>query len=235
MPDLFDVDVQPDKDGLIFSHDLEVVPHPKGEPRYVFRLKRGGTTLFPSPEISGVLDLVVHDPTLWSSARIRLSSTEWRQKRLPIFGPSFPTALKAALSQGFVKSRFSLPGPDQLAGSGLVAHLVVHLAKVGLQQDTLMMKAEIWEPLGEEGEVFYVHGVFNADSTRFVHVDGAVIWFAKEDLKSLIDEGKKLKGLNYQKLFRLDGNLPMGVAVEMIRRFLPVSELVAEYLVEVAA
>lgn len=213
-----------------------MVPHPRGQPGYAFRLNGSPTStlFFPPPEILGVLELVVPDEALWASARIRVLPEEWRQKRVPIFGPSFSAALRAAVSKGLVKSRFSLLDSDRVKGTGLAAHLIVHLAHVGVQQGLSMLKVEAWEPLGTDGEAFYVHGVFGTDSHGFTHLDGAVIWFAAEDLNRLVNDGKKLKGLEYQKQFRLDGDLSADVAFEIIRRFVPISELVDEYLVDVA-
>ena len=189
---------------------------------------------FPAPEIIGVLELIVPNQQLWTVARIRVLPTEWRQKRLPIFGPSFRKAISVAVAKGFAKSRFALTDPARLAGKGLVADLIVHLTRIVEHKGSSTLQVEAWEPVGRDGEVFYVHGMFSEETLTFTHLDGAIIWFAVNDIDRLVNEGRKLKGLKYEKQFRFDGHVAADVAFGVVRSFLPVSELVDEYLVDVA-
>lgn len=210
----------------MLSGDLEIVAGPPSHPEYIFRTHRGPVDglLFPSPEIANVLGLVVPDPALWPSTRIRVSSESWRQKRLPIFGPSFSKAIRAVVSTGFTKSRSALPNSEMLEGTGLVADLIVHVARCDSAKGRVgcssFLQVEAWEPLGRDGEVFYVHGIFSADDLSFEHLDGSVIWFSAYDLMRLVNDGKKLKGRDYKKQFRLDGNVAADMAFELVRQFL---------------
>jgi hypothetical protein len=87
---------------------------------------------------------------------------------------------------------------------------------------------EAWEDIGNSTEVFYIHGIMTISSQSFLHLDGASMHFDLESKARLFHKGRKLKGHDYNKHFRLDGCIGLLQACEVVRAYLPIEELTDE-------
>src|SRR5262249_32892155 len=89
---------------------------------------------------------------------------------------------------------------------------------------------ESWEWIGQGIEVFYAHMILAPDANTVYHLDGAVVKFESDcEIASIFQTGNKHKGCEYEKYFRLDGEISFENAIELIRAFFPVEELIDEY------
>jgi hypothetical protein len=79
----------------------------------------------------------------------------------------------------------------------------------------------------------YVHSLRDTHARRFMHLDGAVRVYRKEDYRRRLGtdlrQGRSL-ALRYEKLFRVDGPIPDQDWAELVAHFYRGNELVREYL-----
>lgn len=62
------------------------------------------------------------------------------------------------------------------------------------------------------------------------HLDGATIRYSGRDLDTLLQDSKKVKGTEYRKHFRLDGNFNLDDMHALATAFLPGAQLYNEAL-----
>lgn len=178
--------------------------------------------------IGRVLEYLLTQPSLWECSAIRVEPSDHIAGRAPIFGVPFRRAIEIALSEGLTKSVFWIPKAGQ-AENVLYSQLLVRVAKRKESNGNLIM-VESWEWIGEGIEVIYAHMILTPDASRVIHLDGAVIAFESDcEVTSIFQTGNKRKGCKYEKYFRLDGEIKIENAFQLIRSFFPVEELVDEY------
>ena len=112
---------------------------------------------------------------------------------------------------------------------GIVATLVAHLSRRDTP-DEVLLSLEAWEIMSLDAETFYIHGLFSIDKGYFIHLDGATMYHNDLDKRLLFRQGKKVKGYNYSKHFRLDGVLSVNTVKDLARAFLPLEDLTTEYI-----
>lgn len=212
-----------DKDGLIPLTILEpdlVNPH-------VWRLKTSGVKLYVDPQVFGVARLLASRPDLAAQAKIMLREDEIRMKRAPIFGIPFSKALDMTAQAHvgkIVKSIYKTEKSIGLSDLGTCATLVTHV-----QRTDDHIQIEAWQITELMSETFYLHGLIDARSKFFTHFDGATMMHGEAEKGALFESGRKVKGTDYQKWFRLDGRISQTDAVALARAYLPLEDLLVEY------
>ncbi|MBK8271300.1 MAG: hypothetical protein IPK83_24460 [Planctomycetes bacterium] len=145
-----------------------------------------------------------------------------------MYGVSFKKAVDIALSKRLAKSRFWIP-PERQTESVFYAQLLVKVARQKASNGG-NLNVEAWQWIGDGIEVDYVHMILNPNTMIVNHLDGALIHYNSElEIATMFNTADKQKGCMYEKYFRLDGHIPMDSAIEMVRAFFPIQELVDEY------
>lgn len=189
-----------------------------------FICKFSGKKYYVEPEIRSIIDYIYKYPELWNQAEILVAGTRRGMKRAPIIGPSFEKAFNRAL-QG--DSSFSWFYGDREAQHDF------HIA------DSCMIvernKGEIWFESWSfmrdlDGECFYTHVIYNEENKNFRHCDASKFYINQEQKDALKHHKIKPRGLYYQKMFALNGELPRQHVVGVIKAFLPFDELTDEML-----
>jgi hypothetical protein len=112
---------------------------------------------------------------------------------------------------------------------GVVATLVAHLSRRNTP-DGVLLSLEAWEIMSVDAETFYIHGLFLIEKGCFIHLDGATMYHDDLGKRLLFQQGKKVKGHNYKKHFRLDGVLDINTVRDLVMAFLPLEDLTTEYI-----
>jgi len=210
------------KEGLLPCKDLIRVPTDRS---YTLWLRQNDAiSVAANSYSSSVTDYISRDPNLWASAAIRIVSGRGISARAPMFGVPFQRAVEIALQKGFIKCEFYLPDQQD---DVFYATLLFHVNKRKESNDSII-ELEVWQYCPGLSEVFYVH----AESTDFVtnvsHLDGAILHFDPHEVKQLFIVCDKLKSEEYEKQFRLDGEIPIQDMLNIVSAYLPVTELVDE-------
>lgn len=183
--------------------------------------------LYADPNIFGVSHLLASRPDLAEQARILLRGNEMGKKGAPIFGVPFSKALDL-VSQAHVgallRSVYKTDKAIGLSQLGIYATLVAHVRRT---KDHIQIEA--WQTSESMSETFYLHGFIDTESNFFTHFDGATMTHEDAEKKRIFEQGRKEKGICYQKWFRLDGNISQMDAVALARAFLPLEDLLVEY------
>jgi len=210
------------EDGLLPCKDLICVPTNHS---YTLWLRQDDRIFVAANSYSSpVADYISGDTNLWDSAAIRVVSRRGSYSRATMFGVPLQRAVGIALRKGFIKCKFYLP--DQ-KDDVYYATLLFHVNKRKESNDSII-ELQVWQYCPGLSEVFYVH----AESTDFVtnvsHLDGAIIHFDPVHVEQLFKLCDKIKGNDYKKQFRLDGEIPIQDMLNIVSAYLPVTELVDE-------
>lgn len=215
-----------DTDGLVALRDVEVGLMLD---RSIF-LKATKQQVYIDPYAFAVADLVIPRSDLSQIAKLRLTETKTGLKKLPVFGVSFEIAMEKAYQArpgAFLKSMYKAENSDGSLDYGTCATLVTHI-----QRATDFIQIEAWQ-IESPGEVtYYVHGLIDPSSRNFTHLDGATMFHDSLGARALFDEGVKIKGQSYKKMFRLDGVIARGDAIKIACAYFPLESLTMEYLEE---
>jgi len=231
-----------DDDGLIKMTALECCKQPNSE-EMIFRLRNNhkkvaDSLLYPSHWARSVINRIVQDPTLSKLSSIRVSTHNERRNGAPIFGPiSFESAIKAVIRENFVKSKFYIIEQSESSGFvGFACYLIVHLSRVMESNGQIKFHLEVWNGTEVDPSVYYIHSIFSKDDRYhqidgaiIEHLDGAIIELNPLDKDYLFHHGKKIKGISYQKQFRLDGKIPIHILYEIAKIYFPIDTLTNEY------
>lgn len=213
------------KDNLIPSKYLKVINEP---PQKIF-LSVKNVPLFQvylPIDTSEIFEIIFNDKKLWLKSSFYVTDKKISKLRAPIFGVPFNKALNLVIKEGLIKSRFYLSNSDELKNNAVIADLLVHSA---FNKKEIKYELQFWQMLDKDNQVFYVHSILNFYTKTVEHLDGAIILFTDEQRNLLFEKGKKIKGYYYQKYFRLDANIAIDLAIEIIRKFFPIEELANEY------
>jgi hypothetical protein len=93
---------------------------------------------------------------------------------------------------------------------------------------------EMWQIPNVDAETFYIHGIFLPIERCFIHLDGATMYHDEKALERLFRQGRKTKGYQKEKFFRLDGRIAVDDVRHLGAAFLPLEDLSAEYLLTAA-
>ena len=201
-------------------------------------LVKEGINLFlhPTPQASRVLPYIMQDEKLIQQALIRASACTYPGKyydvkSAAIIGLTFERALTIALKEGFHKSVFYALEPELYSQWSTTAYLVIHL-KNQLKERQPHIELESWQGSQGNGSTLYIHAMFSSNFDYCIHLDGAVIELNSEDLATLFQHGRKVKGNSYAKHFRLDGNIPLISFQKIMNEYFLTDALTNEYFQE---
>lgn len=207
-----------DKDGLI-----EIIKIDKIISNRLFELKK--KWLFPNKIIHSVLDYILCFAELKKKSKISLTDKRVVTSSARIFGLSFEQALSKLTRMGLQQARLYCEKEQDFSEDGVVAEMLINLTK----DNKGIVSIEAWQGVKESCRVHYIHGMMDEEQEVFQHFDGAIIEFEIHELNQLFRENKKLKGNNYKKLFRLDGEISCEHVFELSNRFFPLENLSDEY------
>lgn len=212
---------KPDKDGLVYCRDLADAGG---------RLYCGDEEVYVAPECRGVTDFLLANRALWQVARIHINRVDVRLKRAPIIGVPFSQALTAALCSGRQrqKSLFQVQDWTHYKGKAVIATLLAHTKK-----KRYFLEFEAWQVLDISDETFYVHAQIEESLGFVLHIDAATQLHTAEERQIMTVKGERVRGQQYTKHFRLDGELAIPVAETLMNLFLPVEPLTHEFLAAV--
>lgn len=210
------------KDGLMSCSKLIVGP---SESSFSLWLKGNDEiSVAANNYVNSVTEYLVRNSQLWNLASIRIASGKSIQGRAPMYGVPFKKAVELAIAEGFVKSMYYIP--DQQDNISY-ANILLHLNKRKPSNGGLL-QLQAWQYSPGISEVFYIHAESENFTEYVTHLDGAIIHFQPNDIRDIFKYGNKIKGDQYSKQFRLDGNIPIKDMFNIISLYLPVSELVSE-------
>lgn len=210
------------KDGLLPCSNL--ILH-KGNRSYTLWLRdHYDISVAPNPYASLVTDYISRDPQLWNASAIRVIPNRTIYNRIPMYGVSFTKAIKKAFQEGFMKCIFYLP---EKMGDVYYAALLFHINK-RKESNKSMLELQVWQYCPDQTEVFYLHAESPDFNNHITHLDGAIIHFTPDEIKQLFRSGNKIKSHQYEKQFRIDGNISFQDMLKIVSAYLPVTELVDE-------
>ena len=199
-----------------------------------------GDRVWVEPKGSGVVTILRERPDLWQIAKLRLCSTHWVGGSLPLFGVPFDVALRKMLAiqrpnENPVKWVARRMDASYLESNraGIVASMVAHVSFDRSATGT-EITLEMWQIPNIEAETYYIHGIFLPSQCCFVHLDGATMYHDEDAVELLFAQGKKTKGYQKEKYFRLDGLIAVDDVRKLGAAFLPLEDLSAEYLITTA-
>ncbi len=182
----------------------------------------------PHGRAEAVAELLQARPDLWALASLRLRPSRSIVGRAPVFGVPFSRAVQHAMREKLSRAVFSVPAINDQTGA-LNSQLFVRVTRLK-ESNGPHLGFEAWEWVGTGVEVSYAHMILTQDASIARHIDGAGIEFsADSDIQTIFTSAKKRKGVGYTKYFRLDGEVAMRDAIELVQRFFQVKELVGEY------
>lgn len=177
-------------------------------------------------EIKELGVFIMNSPNLWSVAKLNMQVKKYGISRssAPIIGIPFDVALKSIIEgKTNIKSMYYLD--DNIASEGLKGRLIAYNQKKGDE-----ITFQLWQVLPCDLPTYYIHGIFDLHKEKFSHFDGALI-FMDEKTKSRMmwEPFIPEKIFPYMKLFRLDGEIDIAEAKDMMHLYLPNNELNEEY------
>jgi len=186
-------------------------------------------------ENSKICDYIFKNKDIFAKTSVKLllepkKEGKYSISAAPIIGISFQEGLKRIISGNLtLKSMFYFE--DDVSEYGIEGRLIASYEK---RNNEIIF--QLWEITKFDIPIFYLHGVFNIDKNRFIHFDGALILMdseTKEKMKQpYLPMSEKEKKFPYQKLFRLDGEIDIPVAMALADEFLPIEELSKEFLIK---
>jgi hypothetical protein len=195
-----------------------------------------GDKVWVEPKGSGVVAILRERPDLWQIAKLRVCSTHWVSGRLPLFGVPFDDALRKMLAiprptENPVKWVARRMDASSLESNraGIVASMVAHVS-FDRSATGSEITLEMWQIPNIEAETFYIHGIFLPSQCCFTHLDGATMYHDEHAVEQFFAQGKKAKGSQKEKYFRLDGPITVDDVRMLGAAFLPLEDLSAEYL-----
>lgn len=104
-----------------------------------------------------------------------------------------------------------------------------------VQIEELILPNSLLHEESETISTIYLHSVWNTDSQRFFHVDGARKIYTRSDynLRVITAMNKRyLKAEQYEKLFRIDASFTLDEWADLVQKFFYNDELIVEYFQE---
>ncbi len=211
-------------DGLIKLS--EMIPSKNGAVNTFWLRSHSNISVVPNKYADSIVEYLLADPKLRKSSSIRVIPHRNICSRAQMFGPSFRKAVSLVLSKGYpTKSEFYLP---EKKDNVFNAALLLHLKKRQEEKDNPILVMEVWQYCPRHSEVFYIHAESPDFSTHILHLDGAIIHFDPEEVTKLFQFCNKIMNKDYEKQFRIDGEIPIEDMLKIVSTYLPVKELVDE-------
>ena len=183
-------------------------------------------------QIEKIINILKNHQDLWSKSKFSLEKQPKEIRGIrggagaPIIGVPFSIALENIINGEVVqKSMFYID--DDLTNKGLEGRLIANYRKNTIKTEIAF---QLWEVLPLDLPTYFIHGIYNIEQQIFTHFDGALIPH-DEDIKKKMQWNAYIppKVLGYQKLFRLDGIIPIKIVMELMYHYLPLEDLSREY------
>lgn len=212
-----------DKDSLISTQYLQEIKQSKPFDR-IFEIEN--KWCFPSYSIKRLTEIAISND-LWNAARISISKTRFRViSRATIFGVDFQRAIFKAVKEGISVTHLYCPNYKDWTHLGVFADFLIKVTKT----KEGLIEFNSWQAIGEEENLFFVHGIINDKLTYFIHIDFAYHHCSLEEIQKLLSNGKEKPILTFkEKIFRIDGQIEIDLGFELMRIFFPIDRLVDEY------
>jgi hypothetical protein len=187
-------------------------------------LRETMTPLFPLPSNIVAFNYLCSNLSLWSKASLKVSSSFSISGSAPIFSVPFDKAVKIALQEGAFKSKYYYP---ERVENGRHETLLIHLSRSS-EIEGRKLQLQAWQYTPGKSKVYYLHALSDDFQSYISHLDGAMINFSQEELDVFIGGADKVKGSNYEKLFRLDGEIEIKHMHGLAKSFFATEELYNE-------
>ena len=180
-------------------------------------------------EIEKIVNILKTHQDLWSKSKFFLEEQPKGVRcsaGASIIGVPFSKALENIIDGAMVqKSMFYID--DDLTNKGLEGRLIADYRK---NTEKTEIAFQLWEILPFDLPTHFIHGIYNIEQQIFTHFDGALIFHDEETKNKMKWEAYiPPKNFDYQKLFRLDGIIPIEIAMELMYNYLPLEDLSREY------
>jgi len=211
-----------DKDGLIVTSKLKETIFSKPLDR-VYEIDN--KFCFPSYPIKELLEIIISN-NLWPSTRIAISKTRFKTAaRAKVFGIDFRKAILKAATDGISVTRLYSSDFKEW-DLGVFSDFLIKITKT--KEDILEFNS--WQAVGNEGPLFFVHGIFDKTLVNFNHIDFSYHHTSLNEIQKLLSSGKDRPVLTCkEKILRLDGEIRIETGFELMRIFFPIDSLVDEY------
>jgi hypothetical protein len=212
------IEIMADDEGLIGTKEITAV---RGH--NLFEI--GKKWVFPHHMIKSIVFYILSHEYLWNNSKLRFVSERVVASSARIFGISFQQAIEKIAEKGFSKARLYCEKRSTFERMGVVAEM---LANIYTEKDGLTTM-EIWQGVANSSRVYYAHGILNKSKRNFIHFDCAIINMDITEQHILFEENRKIKGGDYLKLFRIDGDIDKKYVFELASQFFPLDNLIEEY------
>jgi hypothetical protein len=212
-----------DKDNLIHSWLLTQTKFSKPFDR-IFQIEN--KWCFASYSCKKLVEIVfVND--LWRSTRISVSKNRITSvSRAAVFGINFKNAILKALKNGRSVTHLYWSDYKEWQHRGIFADFLI---KITMTKDNVA-EFNAWQAIGTEEALFFVHGILDKSFQNFTHIDFAYHYTNLEEIQKLLQYTKDKPILtSKKKILRIDGEITVDIAFELMRSFFPIDNLVDEY------
>ncbi len=187
---------------------------------YNLSIEEGRIPVFPTKDCWFLCNYFVHSEYLWNITQLQFRCYYSIFGSASLRGLNFSKALDIAIKNKKYIAKFYHP---ESLSNNIYSSLVF---KITSKEN--MMQLEIWEYKVNSNQVYYMHALSEDNFQTLNHLDGATIQFTNSEVRELLFADEKVKGKNYSKIFRLDGNIKFSYLHEIARVFLPLKDLYEE-------
>lgn len=191
-----------EKDDLLPCKFIRIDRDQKLHASLTFVANKNEIQVFSILENSLVIDYLSKHKEIWDQAALRVTCIPIISGSAPYFGVPFHKALEIALKKGTSKSKFYLPATLK---NGRHSSLLIQIDRKKTSDASLQLQA--WKYSAGDQSARYIHALSTDFSSHISHLDGAIIQFSEADLETHLRESRKIKGYEYKKYFRIDGDI----------------------------
>ncbi|EPK8529120.1 hypothetical protein KY228_000564, partial [Acinetobacter baumannii] len=202
------------KDNLYPCSRVKII---KNQDRYTLTFQERSIPIFPLGFYYQLCDYFASSEYLWNIAQLQFTYCYSICGSAPLMGLDFKKALDLAIKEKQAISKFYLP---ESLNNNIYSNLVF---KITSKNNGLQL--EIWEYKVNSTYVYYIHALSENNFETLTHLDGATIEFTNDEIQNLLFTNEKIKGKNYNKIFRLDGDIKFSYLHEIAKIFLPIKVL----------
>lgn len=211
-----------DKDGLIEFNKLgEVISKSKPFHR-VYELDN--YWVFPERKIKYHIEYL-YENNLINKSRIKITNS-WSSVvgRVPVYSVNYLDLLRKVIEKKQAISSWFICEREKDFDKGVYADLFV-LGNYN-EED---LQIQLWQIIGQGGEILYAHGLMDRNTFIFKHIDLATHYINPIMIPRLIYHKQRIDLIKKEKWLRVDGEIKEEIAFELIKKFFPIDYLVDEF------